>query len=352
MSVFLHSVRHSYSEYTPKRACSAAHIALKNYAASAGFLTLSKECCQIMKDSDLNRQAAGTLIVLASAAGFGVMAILARVAYAAGAGVITIGSIRFTVAAALLWLILAASRVPARVTRRQLLSLALLGGVGYGTMSALFFSAVRWTSPAVAGLLLYTYPALVTVLTRLLGYEALDAGKVVALAGSLAGLVLILGASFAGVSGFGAGLGVAAAVAYSIYIVAGSRVVRRVPPLVTSTYVCSAAAVAYTVIGLATGSLDLALPASGLLAIVGIALFSTVLAITAFFFGMELIGPSRASILSTFEPVVTVILSVTLLSEPLLPAQAAGGFLILISAVLLQAGGGKGAKKRGAPAGA
>ena len=71
----------------------------------------------------------------------------------------------------------------------------------------------------------------------------------------------------------------------------------------------------------------------GWLAIVGIALLCTVVAITLYFAGLERIGPVRASTLSTIEPLCAVVLAAILLGETLAPVQLAGGALILAGAV-------------------
>ena len=77
-------------------------------------------------------------------------------------------------------------------------------------------------------------------------------------------------------------------------------------------------------------------PAEAWLWLVLIALVSTVVAVSAFFAGLRRVGPSEAAILSTFEPVVTVVLAFLVLGERLTPAQLAGGVLVLAAVVLLQ----------------
>ena len=62
-------------------------------------------------------------------------------------------------------------------------------------------------------------------------------------------------------------------------------------------------------------------------------------------------GPSEAAILSTFEPVVTVVLAFFVLGERLAPAQLAGGALVLAAVVLLQLPARRAQRSRsGAPA--
>ncbi|HEV2579525.1 MAG TPA: DMT family transporter, partial [Ktedonobacteraceae bacterium] len=75
--------------------------------------------------------------------------------------------------------------------------------------------------------------------------------------------------------------------------------------------------------------------ALGWIAIFAIALVSTVLAFVTFFAGLKRIGPTTASTLSTFEPIVAVALAAVVLGETITPVQALGGALILVAVVIL-----------------
>ena len=67
-----------------------------------------------------------------------------------------------------------------------------------------------------------------------------------------------------------------------------------------------------------------------------IALVSTVAAITLFFAALSQVGPTSASILSTFEPVVTVALAAGVLAERLTPIQIVGGTLVFSAVLVLR----------------
>ena len=64
---------------------------------------------------------------------------------------------------------------------------------------------------------------------------------------------------------------------------------------------------------------------------------STVGAIGLFFAGLRRVGPTAASILSTLEPVVTVVLAFAVFGESLGPAQLAGGALVLLAVLAVRA---------------
>ena len=73
----------------------------------------------------------------------------------------------------------------------------------------------------------------------------------------------------------------------------------------------------------------------------GIALVSTVGAVSLFFAGLKRVGPTTASILSTAEPVTTVVLAFLIFGESLGPVQLAGGALVIGAVFVLSAPAGR-----------
>jgi drug/metabolite transporter (DMT)-like permease len=82
------------------------------------------------------------------------------------------------------------------------------------------------------------------------------------------------------------------------------------------------------------------LPATntGWLNIVGIVLIATVIPVATFLAGLERIGPTNAAMLSTLEPVVTVLLAAWIFGELLKPIVMLGGAFILVAVILLTRG--------------
>jgi drug/metabolite transporter (DMT)-like permease len=124
-------------------------------------------------------------------------------------------------------------------------------------------------------------------------------------------------------------------VAYAAYVLVSDRLLGTTPPLVLATMLCAGAAVAFGLGGAATGSLQ-APGAATLGLLVAIALVATVLPIAAFLGGVRRIGPSRATILGTVEPPVTIGLSALVFAERLGPVQLLGAGLVVSAVVILQ----------------
>lgn len=298
----------------------------------------------------------GFAYVIVSAAAFGAMAILARFAYASGVDTPTLLALRFTIAAVAMAAI-AIARGVALPRGTTLAGLVALGALGYGGQSFSFFTALTLAPAGLVALLLYLHPALVAVLAAIFLHERLNAAKLGALALALLGMALTVAPALdapvdAGKSAgamAGIGFAVAAATFYSVYIIAGAWLGRRAPPLGMSTVVIASAAAVFVAVALARGP-QWPQTAGGWVAIVAIALVSTVAAITLYFAGLQRIGPTRASTLSTVEPLVTVTLAAVVLGETIAPVQLAGGALILAAVVLLARARKKNRRGNAAPA--
>jgi len=274
----------------------------------------------------------GLVLIIISAASFGVMPIFARLAYNAGAEPITVLFLRFTIAAVVMNLIMILRRT-AYPRGLVLLELILLGAIAYVGESLAYFLALKMASAGLVALLLYIYPALVTALSAIFLKEHLTRVKIVALFIALSGTALTLRISGGG-SLMGILLGIAAAVDYAIYILLGSRIVRRSGPMASTTVIITSTAGVYVGIVAIHGT-TYPTTSTGWIAIIAIALISTVLAFVTFFTGLKRIGPTTTSTLSTFEPIVAVVLAAIVLGETISPIQILGGILILAAVVLL-----------------
>jgi drug/metabolite transporter (DMT)-like permease len=287
-------------------------------------------------------RSSGTLFSLASGAAFGSMAIFGKLAYDQGATVGTLLAARFTIGALLFWVLVAAGgalREARALTRRDLKLGLALGAAGYAAQAGLYFVALQRIDASILALLLYTFPAMVTVAAVALGRERVNARRLVALGLTSGGLVLVLAGAAAGTFNLlGALLAVGAALVYTAYILTSERIAGRLSPYLLSALVCTGAAVTLTLGSSALGQLRPGeVTAEGWLWLACIGSVSTVTAIGFFFAGLRRVGPTSASILATVEPVVTVFLAFLVFSETLGAVQILGAALVLTSVLVLQA---------------
>lgn len=273
----------------------------------------------------------GYLLVAISAVAFGAMAIFARLAYASGVDTPTLLFMRFTVATVVLSALLMIRRRPLP-RGRVLAGLFGMGVFGYAGQAYTFFTALTLASAGLVALLLYLYPAMVTILAAIVLGERLGGVKIGALGLALVGMALAIGPAGQG-QPLGIAMAVLSAAIYSVYIVVGSRFTSAAGPLPAATVIIAASALVYLAVVAARGPVW---PATtlGWAAVGAAALISTVVSVLTFFGGLERIGPTSTVTISTLEPIVTVALAAVVLDETIAGLQVAGGALI-VGAVLL-----------------
>ncbi len=276
----------------------------------------------------------GILLIALSAAAFGTLAIFGRYAYAAGMDTFTVLFLRFSLAAILMGILLVARResLPRGKILAQLIG---MGAFGYVGQSFLYLTAIQYASAGLVALLLYLYPFFVLILSAIVFHERITRIKVVALALALAGTALTVDPQ--GGQAIGAVMAIAAAAIYSVYIIVGANVMRRVSPVQSSTVIFASAGAVFGTMMAFEGA-HLPTTNSGWFTVAGIVFIATAIPVVAFLAGLERVGPTNAAMLSTLEPVVTVILGASLFGEQLSPTGLAGGGLILLAVLLLTRG--------------
>lgn len=286
----------------------------------------------------MNRtQRQGFVYIMLSITGYAFLPVLVRLLQAAGMHPLDIATWRFAAAAPALWLLIAALRRPAPAHRLPRVSLLLLGVLlSIAAMSA-FFGLQRLPA-GVYVLLFYSYPAMVAVISALLG-ERLSRRAWAALGLALVGVTLTIpdfGAGLSSDSWVGVLLALVNALAVAVYFVINNRLLRGHTGL--------AYASAWVITGAMGVMLALALvrpvnPAPDTISwlyLLALALVCTVLPVFTLTAGIQKLGASKAAIAGTFEPVLTIILAALFLGETVQAGQLGGGALILASIILLQ----------------
>jgi drug/metabolite transporter (DMT)-like permease len=281
----------------------------------------------------------GSALCIASAVAFGAMAIFGKLAYDAGVGILMLLFVRFSIAAPVLWLgaLRGGERLFSGATRRTLLAAFALGAVGYSMQAGLYFAALARMDASLLSMLLYTFPAMVTVAAIALGRETASRRRTGALLVSSGGLALVLlGAGGGTFDWLGAALGLGAAMTYTAYILVSDRVGGELRALPLSALITTGAALTFGLACAGSGSFDTGFASEGWLWLTAIAIVSTVTPIALFFAGLRRVGPSTASILSTLEPLTTVALAFVVFGETLSAVQVTGAMLVLGAAIALQ----------------
>ncbi|MCH3916629.1 MAG: DMT family transporter [Spirochaetia bacterium] len=284
------------------------------------------------KSGKVNDLVIGYILVALSAICFGIMPVLAKVAYNSGEGTTTLLFLRFGIGGSLLFFFNRTKKAKSP-SRKNIFALFLLGALGYTGQSFCYFTALEFASASLVALLLYVYPALVIFISAIFLHEKITSSKMIALVCALVGCMLILG--FKGEKDArGMGLALASAAIYAIYIICSSMFVEKETASMCSAIIMLSASFSFAVILGCSKGFQLPKTGKGILATIAIALFSTVVAFWAFFSGLGRIGPTDTSLVSTLEPLVTVLCAMLFLGERLSSINILGGVCIILSLIV------------------
>ena len=278
------------------------------------------------------KEARAVVTVLIGATLLGSLGAWGRAIYQYEGDPMTVVTWRALIGTAVLAALLAALRPDLlRVRPRDLPFFAVYGFIGVTLNFWTYFSAVKYTTLAVAITLLYTYPAFVTLLSALFLGERLTSRKLGAISVTLLGSALVaqvyatdlLRLNLRGIL-FGLMTGLTMA-AYSIF---GKSAMSRYPPW---TVVLYAFAMGGLFLTLATGSQLLSAihyPAAAWFWIVGLALIPSLGGYALYTLGLRDLAASRASIIATWEVVTAALFGWLLFGEALVVPQLVGAALV------------------------
>lgn len=280
--------------------------------------------------------------VVASAACFGTLGVLANLAYARGAEPLPMLAWRFALVTTLMVVYQALrDRRALRVGFSDVGRFAALSLTGYGAASLCFFFALKFAPASVVAVLLYAYPALVTLAGWALDGRRPDGWRMAALVGTFIGCILVLDPFGAGaVRPLGVVLGFGAALGYAAFNVLSHRWMSRSPRSVLMAYTFGISAVVVSLLGVATGSPPLPVdwPVEVWALVGAIVLVPTFAAVVLYLEGIRGLGPSQAAIVSTLEPLFTIALAAALLGERLTAVQWMGAALVVAGVVTAETG--------------
>ena len=283
--------------------------------------------------------------VLAAGTFWGTMGFFARSLYAAGFGPLEVAQTRITTGLVFVGLyILLFNRSLFRVKWKDMWCFLGTGIVSLLLFSTCYFSALNYTSLAVAAILLYTAPFFVMLMSLLLFKEKMNGKKVFALILAFTGCVLVSGVGGdEKFSWIGILLGLGSGFFYALYSIFGRYAINRGYGAWTMTFYtflfCSVGCAFlcdWQVIGTSVQADN-----SVLLWVLGLGFVTAFLPYVLYSMGLESMESSKASILASVEPVVSALFGVFVFHETLSLWGVLGIAMVLGAIIVLNVKGKK-----------
>ncbi len=264
---------------------------------------------------------------LVAALGFGASNVFGKIAFAAGADVLTLVTFRGFIGIAFVWAWLHYAP-PARshTPRAKKVSLGL--GVLFAANVYCVFKAIEAIPVPIAVLAYFVYPLLTGIGGAITGLDRLGWRGALAAGVAFAGLALMIGAHAGDLAPVGLVYAFGGALCRTAMLLVTRAELAGADARLTSGYslVSSTLVLALASLLTLTWSLPQTLP--GWAGFLGASLATTV-AIVALFASTARIGPFRTALTMNLEPVVSTALSVALLGETLGPLQMLGAAVMI-----------------------
>lgn len=229
-----------------------------------------------------------------------------------------------------IFLLITKQKIPFAKIKKEV-PLLLASGIAMGINWILLFEAYKYTTVSVATLSYYFAPVIVTVVCPILFKEKLTGKQIVCFVMSTLGLILITGIGDVGGGRdlIGIFFGLGAAVFYATVILL-NKFIKNVEGIHRTFLQFLAAIVVLIPYVLLTSGVTLgSMNSIGWVNLLIVGLIHTGVTYCMYFSSLKELPGQKAAILSYIDPLVAVLISVTILGEPMTLWQVIGGILIL-----------------------
>ncbi len=295
----------------------------------------------------MNTRVKGVTLGSIAAASYGLNPLFALPLYADGMTADSMLFYRYVLAIVMLGGMMPAQGRSLRITRQQVVPLAVMGLL-FSASSLLLFLSYQHMDAGIASTILFMYPVLVALIMWLAFGERATRQTWLCIVMAFAGIALLYrGKPGAPLSAIGIALVLSSSLAYALYIVGVSRsALQHIPSQKLTFYALLFGSSLYfvrlTSIDTATATVhfNLQTPTETWLwlNLVALALFPTIVSLVTMNLSIHYIGSTPAAILGALEPITALAIGIGVFHETLTPRLAMGIAIVLAAVTLLVAG--------------
>ena len=283
----------------------------------------------------MNRMAKGYLYTILSAVIFGFSPMLSKAAYANGMNSVSLVFFRNLIAVPLLFCLMKTKRESAPISKSDFKKIFLLALFCSCITPLLLFSSYNYIGGGTATTFHFIYPAMTIIGGIVLFRQKAHLGQILCVVLCTFGITLFYTPGEE-LNLFGSAIALLSGVTYALYILLLDHLdLGEMSRFKLSMYICGISAVVLLVAAIATDSFIV--PAN--LLSWGICFLMAVLvgccAGVFFQLGTQLIGGERASILSTFEPITSIVVGVLFYNEGFTLRSVIGTLCVLAATALI-----------------
>jgi len=213
-----------------------------------------------------------------------------------------------------------------------------LGAVGYAGASGFYFLSARYTGTGIAMVIFFSYPMVIAFFSWIIYQQRFTLFTLISFIAMLVGLFLLnQDNTIAHFNTWGILFGVLAAFSYTLYVMGSKRHAHlSLDPNLMTLLVCFGSAFIFFLIALFTHQFSAPTSFRGWEYLLALSFLSTALPIQLMLKGLKHVSSLRASLISGFEPLITLWIGIIILDEPISQIQLLGIVLLLTSTLFIQ----------------
>ena len=289
---------------------------------------------QVITEPDRTQTFRGIGILLLSGLGFTLSMLIASMAFNDGVDLNTSNAMRYGVATVLLIIYqkTRAKKISLRPPERYI-SLAL--GIPVFMMGVGYLGATQYIPISLAVLIFYTCPFFVAIISRFTENEPITITRLTAIILAFIGLSLALQVQTTGsFQILGIMYAMVAAIGFASFVTVSSLMLKTADRQAVLLHSLAAGTILFLLFFVLTNGVEIIGTRAGWLKVSGSGIV-VAFAYIAFFTGMKIIGPVKATIIMNIEPVLTICLAAILLGERLSNIQVFGAVMVIGGVVLI-----------------
>lgn len=284
-----------------------------------------------------NKRPVGIIATIASASLFGCMPLFVKIVAACGVNSLMITFLRFALSLPAIYLFLKWRHIPLSITKEEFKKLLIISIAGYCSTPVLLFASYNYIPSGVATTIHFCYPAFTILGCIVFLKHRPEPGKLFSVLLCMTGILLFYNGGGSSDNAFlGILLAFLSGITYSFYVIyLEASGLQQMPTFKTIFYMQLIASLILCIIALCTKSFTLTLTKDAWAVMLFMAIALTFISVYGFQIGVKYLGPSSATILSTFEPITSLIIGVWLLNETLYPKNLLGCVAIILATIII-----------------
>ena len=283
----------------------------------------------------MNKKFIGIAATLISSIYFGFMPLFMKTVYASGGNSFTAAFLRFALSLPTLYIYHKARGISLKITREEFKQILIITLCGYAGTTILVFSAYNFIPSGLTTTIHFLYPT-VTVAGLMIFYkEKIKGSKIFCVLLCLFGIIMFYNGD-GSMSLIGVLMALGSAGTYGFYTIYLDKcILKDMEPTKRLFHMHWVGAVMMGIIGLVSGGFDFVMAPLGWGIMILVATMTTFVGALGYQIGIKHIGSENTAMLSTFEPITSIVVGVLVYHEVMTFKIIIGCLAILASTIII-----------------